>query len=61
MNDKNTRRAILKLTHKIPEAIEKREIPIGLLLDLTKAFDCVNYSRLLEKLEAYGIKTISSN
>ena len=41
---------------KISSAIDRREHAIGVLLDLSKAFDTVNHRILVEKLEYYGIR-----
>lgn len=56
MNKKNTTTAVFELTQKVIEALERGKIPIGLFLDLSKAFDCVDHDILLKKLKAYGIR-----
>lgn len=42
------------------DAFEKGELSIGVFLDLSKAFDTINFDILLDKLNVYGIKWFKS-
>ena len=52
----STNTALIVLTEKITQAIEKGEMVLGVFLDFSKAFDTVNHTILLEKLTKYGIR-----
>ena len=44
----------------IQEAIDKKMNPIGLFLDLTKAYDVLDHKLLLFKLGKYGIRGVTN-
>ena len=53
---KTTNTATLDIYAKIVESFENNDIACCIFLDFAKAFDTVNHSILLEKLENYGIR-----
>ena len=53
---KSTEHAILDLQSKIINSLENGEIPCSIFLDFAKAFDTVNHSILLQKLNHSGIR-----
>ena len=52
----STTYALLQITEKIRETIDKKKHGCGIFIDLRKAFDTVNHEILLRKLEHYGIR-----
>lgn len=48
--------AIFDFVDEIVDSFEKKRIALGAFLDLSKAFDCLDYEILFEKLERYGIR-----
>ena len=52
----STTYALIEITEKIKETIDKKKYGCGIFIDLRKAFDTVNHNILLNKLEHYGIR-----
>ena len=48
--------ALIQITEKIKESIDKEKVGYGIFIDLRKAFDTVNHDILLVKLVHYGIR-----
>ena len=52
----STSTAILELIHNINQAIDTGEFTLAVFIDLSKAFDVIDHSILLRKLDYYGIR-----
>jgi Reverse transcriptase (RNA-dependent DNA polymerase) len=52
----STSHALINLVSSVSDILDRNEYGCGLFLDLQKAFDTVNISILLEKLDIYGVR-----
>jgi hypothetical protein len=57
---KSTETALQIFIQSTQEAIEKKINPIGIFLDLTKAYDVLSHKVLLSKLNFYGIRGMAN-
>ena len=60
-NNHSTNHALIQITEKIHQALDKNDYACGTFIDLQKAFDTVNHEMLLKKLEHYSIRGIPNN
>ena len=57
----STEHAALELIDRITPKMDTNEIPLNIFLDLSKAFDTIDHSILLNKLKYYGLKGSTLN
>lgn len=53
---RSTEMALLEQKEFVLESLENKEVALGVYVDFTKAFDYLNHSILLKKLEMYGFR-----
>ena len=60
-NKHSTNHALISITEKNCEALDKDNFACVIFIDLQKGFDTVNHEILLKKLEYHGIRCISNS
>lgn len=58
-NNSSTSYALFDLIEEITNAIDKRKYSVGLFIDLSEAFDTINHTILINKLEQYGVRGVA--
>ena len=56
---KSTNSAIINLIKNVYSSMDKKEISLGIFLDLSKAFDLVDHDILYKKLYVYGVRGLA--
>lgn len=56
---RSTSDALVGFLTRIIRLVDAGECPVGLFCDLSRAFDCVDHTRLLEKLEMMGVRGVA--
>ena len=53
--------ALINLVDRVSEEIDNNNVTLGIFLDLSKAFDTIDHTILLNKLNYYGVTGIANN
>lgn len=56
LKGRSTQTAVYQFTEMIYKSFEERNLPLGVFLDLSKAYDILNHNVICQKLESYGIR-----
>lgn len=52
---------IIDAVEEITSAVDSKKHAVGIFIDLRKAFDTINHSILVQKVEKYGIRGVAGN
>ena len=56
---RDTNHAVSWLVENIVEAFENKQVVLRVFLNLSKAFDTIDHTTLLQKLQHYGIRGLA--
>ena len=59
--NRSTSLAVVDVVSKITKTLENKKIPCCIFLDFAKAFDTIDHTILLKKLEHYGIRGVAKD
>lgn len=59
LKGRSTQTALFEYIQNTLDHLENRNLAMGIFLDLSRAYDCVNHENLLLKLEKHGIRGIA--
>ena len=51
--------ALLETLDRVSDALDKKSTTVGVFIDMSKAFDTVDHTILINKLNYYGINGIA--
>ena len=57
----STSNALMELIEEISSSLDNKKATIGVFIDLKKAFDTIDHTLLIRKLDHYGIHGLSNN
>ena len=57
----STSMAIKNLIDQISDELDKKHFTLGIFIDLSKAFDTINHTILLDKLQIYGFRGFAND
>ena len=60
-SNRSTSLAVMDFVENLATAINDKQTSIGVFIDLRKAFDTIDHSLLLQKLERYGIRGVTNH
>ena len=60
-SNRSTTMAVMELIDNISTNTENKEYTVGLFIDLKKAFDTIDHTLLLKKLDRYGIRGVANS
>lgn len=61
LNGRSTTTALFSFTEAVLQALDSQDVVCGIFLDLSRAFDTINHTHLLNKLERIGFRGVSLN
>ena len=60
-SNRSTALALIDLVENLTKELDNKKITVGVFIDLKKAFDTIDHSLLIKKLEYYGIRGVPLN